>query len=66
MHPYFLYTLYRDRLEEAERRAALNRIFLERAVAYERRPSRLLRALPGFHPARRRRGGLRTDAYACR
>jgi hypothetical protein len=70
VHPYILYTIYKDRLAERERRAELNRIFLESRATQVRRPSRVVDAVRRLRrperPERSKGAALRTDAYACR
>jgi hypothetical protein len=67
VHPYVLYTIYKDRLAEAERRAELHRIILESRATQVRRPSPVVEAMRRLRrPERRKGAALRTDAYACR
>jgi hypothetical protein len=68
MHPYFLYDLYKTQLNEVERRAEVQRIFLEGRERERREPGVLARATGALRLSARhqRRSTLRTDAYACR
>jgi hypothetical protein len=67
VHPYFLYEIHRQHMAESERKAALQRMFLEAdANAPRRERKRRLRLFTTARPARTGRHALRTDAQACR
>ncbi len=65
MHPYFLYTIYKDRLSELERRAELHRIFMD-GVATERTPGVTSRAVRAARAKLSPRLALRAHPTPCR